>query len=185
MALVAPPFVFSYYVARIWISCFLTRCTRWSSCLRYSATSRKVAVSIPDGVTGIFHWRHPYGSTMTLESIQLLTKMSTWISHGVKGGRCLGLITLLSLCASTSLNTQNLYRDCCNPSIGLPFGNRRNWPQKSTLSSEPVVYFDIVPTYFSTVVKVLCYKLEVHWFDSRWCHWNFSLTSFRSHYGPG
>ena len=23
-------------------------------------------------------------------------------------------------------------------------------------------------------------------FDSRWCHWNFSLTqSFRSHYGPG
>ena len=24
------------------------------------------------------------------------------------------------------------------------------------------------------------------WFDSRWCHWNFSLTqSFRSHYCPG
>jgi len=22
--------------------------------------------------------------------------------------------------------------------------------------------------------------------DSRWCHWNFSVTqSFRSHYGPG
>jgi len=21
--------------------------------------------------------------------------------------------------------------------------------------------------------------------DPRWCHWNFSLTSFRSHYGPG
>ena len=28
----------------------------------------------------------------------------------------------------------------------------------------------------STVVKVLCYKLEGCWFDSRWCHWNFSLT---------
>ena len=27
-----------------------------------------------------------------------------------------------------------------------------------------------------TVVKVLCYKLEGRWFDSRWCHWNFSLT---------
>jgi len=38
----------------------------------------------------------------------------------------------------------------------------------------------------STVVKVLCYKSEGRWFDSRWCHWNFSLTkSFRSHYGPG
>jgi hypothetical protein len=28
----------------------------------------------------------------------------------------------------------------------------------------------------STVVKVLCYKSEGRWFDSRWCHWNFSFT---------
>jgi len=28
----------------------------------------------------------------------------------------------------------------------------------------------------STVVKVLCYKSEGRWFDSNWCHWNFSLT---------
>jgi len=28
----------------------------------------------------------------------------------------------------------------------------------------------------STVVKVLRYKLEGRWFDSRWCRWNFSLT---------
>ena len=27
-----------------------------------------------------------------------------------------------------------------------------------------------------TVVKVLRYKLEGRWFNSRWCHWNFSLT---------
>jgi hypothetical protein len=27
-----------------------------------------------------------------------------------------------------------------------------------------------------TVVKVLCYKSEGRWFDSGWCHWNFSLT---------
>jgi len=27
-----------------------------------------------------------------------------------------------------------------------------------------------------TVVKVRCYKSEGCWFDSRWCHWNFSLT---------
>jgi hypothetical protein len=32
----------------------------------------------------------------------------------------------------------------------------------------------------------LCYKPEGRGCDSRWCHWNFSLTySFRSHYGPG
>ena len=29
-------------------------------------------------------------------------------------------------------------------------------------------------------------KPEGRGFDSRWCHWNFSLTkSFRLHYGPG
>jgi hypothetical protein len=27
-----------------------------------------------------------------------------------------------------------------------------------------------------TVVKVLRYKSEGRWFDSRWYHWNFSLT---------
>ena len=27
----------------------------------------------------------------------------------------------------------------------------------------------------NTVVKVLCYKSEGRRFDSRWCHWNFSL----------
>jgi len=25
----------------------------------------------------------------------------------------------------------------------------------------------------STVVKVLCYKLEGRWFDPSWCHWIF------------
>jgi hypothetical protein len=36
------------------------------------------------------------------------------------------------------------------------------------------------------LVEALGYKLECRGFDSRWCHWNFSLTySFRSHYGPG
>ena len=27
-----------------------------------------------------------------------------------------------------------------------------------------------------TVVEVLFYKSEDRWFDSRWCHWSFSLT---------
>jgi len=39
----------------------------------------------------------------------------------------------------------------------------------------------------STVVKVLCYKSEVRWFDPSWCQWIFfiDMKSFRSHYGPG
>ena len=36
------------------------------------------------------------------------------------------------------------------------------------------------------VVKALRYKPVGRGFDSRWCHWDFSVTySFRSHYGPG
>jgi len=36
------------------------------------------------------------------------------------------------------------------------------------------------------LVEELRYKPEGRGFDSRWCHWNFSLTySFRQHYGPG
>jgi hypothetical protein len=36
------------------------------------------------------------------------------------------------------------------------------------------------------LVKTLRQKPEGRGFDSRWCHWNFSLTySFLPHYGPG
>ena len=36
------------------------------------------------------------------------------------------------------------------------------------------------------MVEALRYKSEGRGFDSRWSHWNFSLTlSFRPHYGPG
>jgi len=36
------------------------------------------------------------------------------------------------------------------------------------------------------VAQALRYTLEGRGFDSRWCHWNSSLTwSFRPHYGPG
>jgi hypothetical protein len=37
----------------------------------------------------------------------------------------------------------------------------------------------------SVVVKAIRYKPAGRGFDSRWCHWNFSVTSCRSHYGPG
>jgi hypothetical protein len=36
------------------------------------------------------------------------------------------------------------------------------------------------------LVEVLRYKPEGRRFDSRFCHWNFSLTqSFQMDYGPG
>jgi len=41
------------------------------------ATGRKVADSIRDCSTGIFHWHNPSGRTLTLESTQPITEMST------------------------------------------------------------------------------------------------------------
>jgi hypothetical protein len=40
--------------------------TRWRIWLRYWATSRKVAGSIPDGVIGIFHWRSASARTVAV-----------------------------------------------------------------------------------------------------------------------
>jgi hypothetical protein len=55
---------------------------RW---LRCSATNRKVAGSIPAGVSGIFIDINPSDRTMALGSTQPLTEMSTRsISWGVK-----------------------------------------------------------------------------------------------------
>jgi len=51
--------------------------TLWRSWLGQCATSRKFAVSIPDGVNGIFHRHNPSGSTKALGSTQPLTEMST------------------------------------------------------------------------------------------------------------
>jgi hypothetical protein len=50
--------------------------TRWRSWLRHCPTSRKVAGSVPVGVTGILHL-HVSGRTMALGSTQSLTEMST------------------------------------------------------------------------------------------------------------
>jgi hypothetical protein len=53
--------------------------------LRCCTTNRKIAGSIPNGVTGIFHWHNSSGHTTVLELTQALTEMSTRnISWGVK-----------------------------------------------------------------------------------------------------
>jgi hypothetical protein len=68
------------------------RVSRWRSCLRHYATSWKVAVSIPDSIIIIFHWRNPSSRSMNLRLTQPLTEMSTWnISWEVKTA---GLTTL-------------------------------------------------------------------------------------------
>jgi hypothetical protein len=69
------------YVPHIYfniIFTFTSQSQTWRrSCLKHCATSRKVAGSSPDGVTGVFHWLNPSGRTMVLGSTQPLMEMST------------------------------------------------------------------------------------------------------------
>jgi hypothetical protein len=51
--------------------------TWWRIWLMHCTTSRKVAGTIPYGVTGIFYWHNPSGHTMSLGSTQPLTEIST------------------------------------------------------------------------------------------------------------
>jgi hypothetical protein len=74
----------------------------WGACiwLRHCTTRRKAACSIPDGVTDIFHWLDPSGSTMALGSVEPPTEKSTRsISWGTKGGRCVWLTNLPPSCS--------------------------------------------------------------------------------------
>jgi hypothetical protein len=70
-----------HYCISVLFSCILTvlynNGTAAAQWLRYCATNRKVAGSIPDGVIGIFHWHNPSDHTMTLGLTQPLTEMST------------------------------------------------------------------------------------------------------------
>jgi hypothetical protein len=54
---------------------------------RYCATRRKVAGSIPDGVTGIFDWHNPSGRTLALGLTKPLTEMSKKVKVKVPRNR--------------------------------------------------------------------------------------------------
>jgi hypothetical protein len=79
--------------------------TRWRSGLRHCTTSRKVAGSIPYVIIVIFHWYNPSGRTMAtgVESASNKNEYKEYFLVG-KGGRCVGLPTLPTLCAQLSWN---------------------------------------------------------------------------------
>ena len=67
-------------------------------------------------------------------------------------------------------------------------------PKHKTNSSDMCKYIYIIYIYIKSLlgyavaqlVEALRYKPEGRGFDSRWCHWKFSLTkSFPPHYGSG
>ena len=127
----------------------------WRSCLRHSATIRKVARSIPNGVVSIVHWHNPSGRTMTLGSTQPVTEMNTrGISRWCKGGRCVGLITLAPLCpecveipwTSTSWSPEGLFR----PVRGLLYLWISHWEARRNAENRDMQCF--------AVLKIPCIK---------------------------
>jgi hypothetical protein len=64
----------SNILGRMALGCYHIMCGSW---LRHCATTWKVATSVLDGVTKIFYVHSPFGLTLTLDSAQPLTEMST------------------------------------------------------------------------------------------------------------
>jgi hypothetical protein len=82
--------------------------------LRYYATSRKVAGSIPD-VIGFFNWPNPSSRTMAVGSTQPLIEMSTGNLPGGKGRPARKADNLTAICETIfrkyrSLDVSKPYR---------------------------------------------------------------------------
>jgi len=108
--------------------------------LSYYATNRRVAGSIPDGVTGIFQWCNPSGRTMALGSTHSVTKMSTRCISWVKGSRCIKLTTLQPTCAIV-MKSGNL--NFLEPSGPLQARNGTALPFNFTHYTRTIPYFRI------------------------------------------
>jgi hypothetical protein len=85
----------------------MTGPTQQRSWLRYWATNRKVAGSIPDGVIGILYWHNTSGRTMAWCWLSFQQKWIPGIFPGGKCGRCIGL-TNLSSYVPTALKSGSL-----------------------------------------------------------------------------
>ena len=83
----------------------------------------------------------------------------------------------ITLCCSAD-NYRRFGRNCCHHIVcDKDFIGAKKNSIKAVWTAQIFgqVYFRIA-NCGRTVVKVLCYKSEGRWFDSKWCHWNFSLT---------
>ena len=72
---------------------------------------------------------------------------------------------------------------CCGRPLPLPFYYKNRLPEMRYLSRLRTIVGG--GHAVAQLIEALHYKPEGREFDSRWCHWNFSLTqSFRPHSGP-
>ena len=93
------------------------------------------------------------------------SEQNSWVRH------CLILVRLTAIC-STGWWTL----ECC---VWLWYFTCVQYRVPLSAPQSNLYYtllFAILGDGGSTAVKVPCYKSEGLWLDSRWCHWNFSLT---------
>jgi len=74
--------------------------------------------------------------------------------------------------------------------IQLSYSSSLRWHKQleviSVVHFRVYIYIYVWGHAVAQLVEALRCKPEGRGIDSRWCHWNFSLTqSFRLHYGPG
>ena len=95
---------------------FIAHSFWWRSWLRHCATSRKVAGSIPDGVSVIFHLLIPSACTVALGSTQPLTEVST---INILPPSCVDCLEILG--PSISWSPQGLSRPVIGQSLLFQF----------------------------------------------------------------
>ena len=129
--------------------------------------------------------------------LSLLTAYTTCFSnnkHWVLSRQCLGLYKILRMILWPCIDQfpiqhslRNMCANICNFLIikSIRCNNFSNsfWKETLHVSDSSCPSSGVFQCTHSnggdrggTVVKVLCYKSEGRWFDSRWCHWNFALT---------
>jgi len=90
------------------------------------------------------------------------------------------VMSLKNLLKKHILRFVSLYRPLNDFCIYMPDDGTTKFRNMYNTQGGPKVCIQYILCYIrdrgSTVVKVLRYKSEGLWFDSRWRHWNFSLT---------
>jgi hypothetical protein len=133
----------------------------WRSWLTQCAKTRKVAGSIIDFLTGIFHWHNPFGRTIVL-GVDITSDRNEYYKYfpGGKEGRCVGLTTLPPSCV-----------DCHEIWKPQPPGNLN--PFNSTVTSKIYHFYLFIFSLklwnpFEIELSGLCFVTGGH--QSHWKH---------------
>jgi hypothetical protein len=130
--------------------------------LRYCASCWKATGSIPDGVTGIFHWRIPSSCTIALGLTQPLTDMSTRnIFWGVKVAGSKGwwpcnlhMLIILKSGRFNLLEPLGPFKACTGIDVPLLIWMCEFWDSYAS-AAECLVLYDVTLWHFKVIIVSL------------------------------